>query len=104
MLMDFIKSVGGCTPAAGILNVSGTIIHKWKREGPSKKAERRIALWLAYNVEQERFILRNVWARQDGTWNPSADDYAQWSTREYNVLYSKVGFERGAALWEELNK
>lgn len=102
MLEQFIKSVGGVTTAAGILNVSGTVIHKWKREGPSKKAARRMSLWLAYNVELERFILRNIWAKEDRLWEPSADEYRVWLAREFNLLRERAGFERTAALWSEV--
>jgi hypothetical protein len=102
MLEQFIHAVGGATPAAAVLGVSGTIIHRWKREGPSAKAERRMALWLAYNVEHERFIMRNVWAREDRVWTPSEDDFRAWAINEFNLLRARVGLERSAALWTEV--
>lgn len=102
MLTEFLTSVGGVTNAATILGVSGTVIHKWKREGVSAKAERRIQLWLAYNVEHERFILRNVWAHDDKVWTPSAQEYRAWAIREFNYLRERVGLERAASLWREV--
>ena len=104
MLTEFIKSVGGCTPAASILNVSGTILHKWKKTGLSKKATVRVALWMAYNVSRERFILRNIWAKEDNIWSPDENEYKLWLVHEFNCLQELVGLERSSALWTELHK
>jgi hypothetical protein len=102
MVEEFLHVVGGATPAAAILGVSGTIIHRWKREGASAKAEHRMSLWLTYNVEHERFILRNVWSREDRIWTPSDDDFRAWAVREFTLLRERVGLERSSALWTEV--
>lgn len=102
MIEEFIKSAGGPGPAATILGVSGTIVHRWRRQGPSDKAARRMGLWLAYNVEHERFILRNVWAREDRLWTPTLADFHEWLSREFNILTARVGHERALALWNEV--
>lgn len=103
MVNQFIESCGGITAAGTVLNVSGTIIHKWRKDGPSKKAVRRMELWLAYNCEQERFILRNIFAKEDRLWAPSPDEYKKWLTREFDILRDIVGMDRAVKFWQELS-
>lgn len=101
-LNDFIRSVGGVTQAAAVLCVSGTIVHRWRRHGPSARAQARIALWLRFNTEHERFILRNVWTRDDRLWTPRDAVYHAWMCREFNALRESIGYDRAVELWKEI--
>ena len=98
----FITAVGGATNAANVLGVSGTIIQRWRSVGPSRKHARRIDLWLHFDTEHERFILRNVWAHEDRLWLASAEEFTTWLRREFKVLNDRVGFDRAVKLWNEV--